>query len=61
MLFSSVPNNKYFSENKIKLDRNELSEYFLSICKPYRDSIEETDDLKLKRNPDIFIENYIFI
>lgn len=38
---------KYFKANKIKLDRNELSEHFLSICKPYWELLKETDDDRL--------------
>ncbi len=39
---------KYFLNNKIKLDRGELSEYFLSICKPYWKLNENNQDEKIK-------------
>lgn len=44
---------KYFILNKTKLERKELSEYFLSICKPYLNLLKEnniviSDDLKIK-------------
>jgi hypothetical protein len=38
---------KYFTENKTKMNRKELSEYFLSICRPYMEEVND-EDLKLK-------------
>lgn len=38
--------DNYILSNKIKIDRNELSEYFLSVCKPYIDKLIETNDVE---------------
>ncbi len=38
--------DNYILSNKIKIDRNELSEYFLSVCRPYMNKLIETDDIE---------------
>jgi hypothetical protein len=40
---------KFFEENEIKLNRNELSEYFLSVCKPYQEFVDDKEKFQLRR------------
>jgi len=41
--------NKFFENNELKIKRNEISDYFLAICKPYQKYIIDKEKFLLKR------------